>query len=416
MHIRYWPGSWFRTMTLFAPTGAGSFREGKHMTNNRGFARRWLIVGVAAITTTAGLVVGVAGSASADPVTSLVGVGSDTTQDVVDAIADQIGGGLIGSWDAVNPSDHKTTHDLISPKRGCTMTRPNGSGEGVNALRISLGGTATPLADPPEPGCVDFARSSSGPASDTTGKLIYIPFALDAVGTATGPATATANAVATNIVDANAFTSAQIKSMYANGTTVTIGGNTYDPQHGAGNIPIDLIIPQAGSGTRTFWLQQMGITGAVPIWVHDTFTLNGASTSVEEHDGTVYATDANAFGPFSIAQWVSQRNGHNDRRHDAVLHNLDGIAPLTGGGSLNTAYPIKRNVFNVMSYCKVTGLECAAGDALVPSLKSTFSGTTSSTCGNAGNILSFGFALLSGAPLGFTCGQIAQTNRAIPVL
>src|SRR5262249_37478061 len=150
----------FRTMTLFAPTGAGSFREGMHMTNKRGFARRWLIVGVAAVTTTAGLVVGVAGPASADPVTSLVGVGSDTTQDVVDAIADQIGGGLIGSWDAVNPSDHKTTHDLISPKRGCTMTRPNGSGEGVNALRISLGGTATPLADPPELGCVDFARSS----------------------------------------------------------------------------------------------------------------------------------------------------------------------------------------------------------------------------------------------------------------
>jgi hypothetical protein len=389
------------------------------MTIKQGFARKWLIAGLTAVTTTAGLVAGVAGPAAADPVTTLVGVGSDTTQDVMDAVAIQIGGGVLGSWDAVNPVDHVTAHEAIAPKAGCTMTRPNGSGEGVTALRQALGSTVAGLADRPEPGCVDFARSSGGPGTNAsvTGQLVYVPFALDAVATATGPATATAGAVATNITDANLFTVADLQTMYQTCTGVTPSGATkqYVPDGtvtDATHQPVHLYVPQSGSGTRAFWLQQMGLStsGSLPACVHDTFTLNGTSTIVQEHDGTVFATDANGFGPFSIAQWVAQRNGHNDRRHDAVLHNANGVAPLSGT-ALNPAYPIKREVYNVVSFSRVTSTATADRQFV-----SIFAGSTSATCANAANILSYGFGLLNTAPLGHTCGQIAANLRAFDTI
>ncbi len=390
------------------------------MTNKQGSARRWVIGTLAAITATAGLVAGAAGPALADPVTTLVGVGSDTTQDVMDAIANQIGGGVVGSWDAVNPVDHVTAHEVIAPKVGCTMTRPNGSGEGVNALRKSLNPStaAAQLADPPEAGCVDFARSSGGPGTNqsATGQLVYIPFALDAVATSTGPTTASTGVVATNITDADLFSVTDLQTMYQTGNPVTPAGSTksYVPDGtvtDATHQPIHLYVPQPGSGTRSFWLGQMGLptSGSLPAWVHDTIV--GTSTIVQEHDGTVYATDADAFGPFSIAQWVSQRNGHNDRRHSAVLHNLNGVTPLTGSGSLNASYPIKREVYNVVSYARVTSTATADKQFV-----STFSGATSAVCSNSLNILSYGFALLNTAPLGHTCGQVAANLRAFDTI
>src|SRR5882757_4531898 len=103
----------------------------------------------------AAVAIGMAGTAAADPAaipTNLAGAGSDTTQDALDAIATNIGvgtGGIqeVGSWDAVKPASSPIiVHDDITPKStaSCTnITRPNGSGEGVGALRRSLSGTAT---------------------------------------------------------------------------------------------------------------------------------------------------------------------------------------------------------------------------------------------------------------------------------
>ncbi len=389
------------------------------MIKKQGSARQWLIGGLAAITATAGLVIGAAGPAHADPITTLVGAGSDTTQDILDAIAIQVGGGVVGSWDAVNPVDHVTAHEAIAPKAGCTMTRPNGSGEGVSALRKSLNAAtaAVQLADPPEPGCVDFARSSSGPGTNAspTGQLVYVPFALDAVAITTGPAVATGTSVATLITDADLFSVTDLITMYTTGVGVTPAGATkqYVPDGtvtDATHQPVHLYVPQAGSGTRNFWLGQMTLptSGALPAWVHDTIV--GTTTIVQEHDGSAYATDPIGFGPFSIAQWVSQRNGHNDRRHDAVLHNLNGVTPLTGT-SLNSAYPIKREVYNVVLFSRVTSVATADKQFV-----STFNGATSSICSNALNILSYGFGLLNAAPLGHTCGQVAVNLRAFDTL
>jgi hypothetical protein len=388
------------------------------MTKKHGRARRWAITGLAVVTATAGLVVGGAVPAFADPTTTLVGVGSDTTQDVMDGIANNIGAGAVGSWDAVNPAT-QIAHEGIAPKAGCTETRPNGSGEGLNALRKSLNPatTAAQLADPPEAGCVDFARSSSGPATadaSPNGALVYIPFALDAVAGATGPATAVTGsdpAVATNITNADLFTLQNVKDMYDTCSTVLVNGVNYVPDGtvtDATHQPIHLYYPQVGSGTSKFWATTIGFNQtSPPLCVHNTIEGTNPPVSVEEHNGTVFAQDADAYGPFSIAQWIAQKNGHNDRRHNAVLHSLNGVTPLTGTGKLNTAYPIIREVYNIVSFARVTSN--APADAQFVAI---FNGAGSTVCSQSITIQQFGFALLNSAPLGHTCGQVASDLRA----
>src|SRR5215469_3763388 len=358
----------------------------------------------------------VAAPASADPLTTYATVGSDTIQDVMNQFASDEFPGLIGSWDAVNPGS-KIAHEVISPKPGCSMTRPNGSGEGLNALRKSINpSTVAPqLAAPPSQGCIDFSRSSSGPGNNAsvTGALQYIPFALDAVGTATGPAAAVGPpdpAVATAITQADGFTLAQIQDMYKNCNAQVVNGVTYDP-NGVTGTPIHLYIPQPGSGTRNFWAGQMGIPDPnnPPACVHDHSVLT-PTEQIEEHDGTIYAQDANAFGPFSIAQWVAQSNGHHDRRHNAVLHQINAVAPLTAGGTLNTGYPIKREVYNVALRTAITN--GAGGPGTDVGLSNLLSGSNSRVCQDLSTIVGFGFAVLNSAPLGHTCGQISNDLRA----
>ncbi len=159
----------------------------------------------------AGLVVGVAGPASADPTTTYVAVGSDTIQDVMNGFATghRFGcGRFVGRGQPGDPR-HARRHQ---PEAGLHIsTRPNGSGEGLDALRTSLGGvrgrTRCPL---PQAGLCRHRPlvQRTGQRPDT-GQLVYIPFALDAVATATGPATAVGGSdpsVATAITHADQFT------------------------------------------------------------------------------------------------------------------------------------------------------------------------------------------------------------------
>ncbi|HEY2792199.1 MAG TPA: substrate-binding domain-containing protein [Micromonosporaceae bacterium] len=377
-------------------------------------AKRWLKGGVFAAVATVGLMVGGAAPAFADPATSYVAVGSDTIQDIMNQFATNVGGGTVGSWNAVNPGNPTVAHDIINPKANCSFTRPNGSGEGLNALRKSINPstTATQLAVPPGPGCVDMARSSSGPGAnqDNNGALVYIPFALDAVTSATGPATAVTGsnpAVATAITHANDFTVANLTSLYGC-NAVAVDGVTYTPDGtttNSTNQPIHLYVPQAGSGTRNFWASTLGFNSTtLPTCVHDTSEINGAP--VEEHDGTVYASDADGLGPFSIAQFIAQSNGHNDRRHNVAIHNLNGVSPTTSG-ALNTSFPITREVYNIVQLSRVT-----AGASFDPTLAGMLVGATSTLCSQSIAIKQFGFATLATSPLGHTCGQIATNLRA----
>lgn len=391
----------------------------------RGARRKGLAAVTLALLGFTGLAVAQVSPAMADPTEIYVAAGSDTIQDVMNQFGVDLSGNTLGSYNAVNPVT-AAAHELITPVKQngtvCSFARPNGSGEGVAALRFSTNPAsgATPPTPSPQQGCVDIARSSSGPGTNqsNTGQFVYIPFALDAVAGSTGPATGGVvggvTTVATNITQANQFTLQNLKDLYAC-NTVTAGGVTYNPGTAtAGQQQIDLYIPQSGSGTRNFWATTLGFNATTPpACVHDTIVggaLAGTNppTQVEEHDGTAVATDPNGFGPFSIAQWISQRNGHNDRRHGAALDNLGGVSPFANGqptGSMNTAFPITREVYNVVQFSRVSGA------AAEPALVSMLVGTTSFTCSDTLQIRSYGFATLS-ATTTDQCGAISTSLRA----
>jgi hypothetical protein len=399
-------------------------------------------LGVAAVGM-AGVAIAQTTPALADPAqnaTMYVGVGSDTTQDVMNGLAANLGGTppTLGSWDAVNPVTG-ATHDIITPTElkhnvAGSFARPNGSTEGVAALRCAITPSVCPTANPPSPqpqqNSISWARSSSGPGANanTNGQFIYIPFALDALAGSVGPATGGVvggvNTVPTAITQAGQFTLQNLKDLYASCLPVTVGTApntvTYNPNTaGAGQTQIDLYQPQSGSGTRKFWATALGYDPVnSPSCVHDTIVA-GALTgkSVEEHDGTAVATDANGFGPFSIAQWIGQKNGHNDRRHGAVLTNVNGISPFDSNGHLNTGWvsQLQREVYNVLPYDRVVN---SPGDAnFDQQLANVFVGTSSAVCQHGLTIQNYGFATLHTStpnPTPHNCGDIDQALRAFP--
>ncbi|MBO0823387.1 MAG: hypothetical protein J2P27_05950 [Actinobacteria bacterium] len=400
--------------------------------------------------------------ASADPSTSYVAVGSDTIQDVMNGFSHTAQAGTFGNYLAVNPVT-AAPHEIITPgvtngspigQMNCSYTRPNGSGEGFKALDASLnpGTTLGQLAVPPQPGCIEVSRSSSGPGSvaqngpgsiDPNGNLIYVPMAEDAVATATGPTTAgqttttqctsvnpncqnidpatglgtvTFTVPTTLIANADMFTKAQLQTLFGSGTEVVAGGVTYWPANGSdaqppGSQVIDLYIPQAGSGTLSFWATQMNFSAASPpAWDHQTVLTGPAqNVQVEEHDGTAYASDPSGFGPFSIAQWIAQGNGFNERRHTAILHDVDGVAPMTGT-SLNPNFPIAREVYNVMPYDAIVNTGDGKFD---PVLAKLFAGTSSTMCASVLLIRQYGFATLpsTNPNIPDPCGSTANGLR-----
>jgi hypothetical protein len=368
----------------------------------------------------------------ADPAVNYIVTGSDTIQDVINGFA-LLEGNVLGSYNAVNPVT-TTAHEIITPAKvpfgattpvtNCSYARPNGSSEGFASLdfaitQVSLAHLATPG---PQPGCVDIARSSSGPgsfsgsgpgSSNTAGPLIYIPFALDAVAGAVGPTT--------NIVDANSFTTAELTTMFGSCGAITVGANTYFPtQTGVttppGDIPIDLYAPQSGSGTLKFWASKVGLTldsngaptGTSALCVHQTIIAGPSTgTAVEEHDGTAYASDPNGYGPFSIAQWIAQSNGIDDRRHGTVLTSIDGTSPFTGTGTLNTAFPYTREVFLVTAYDRVVQTNDGKFDSVLSGL---LNGTGSVLCHANITLRTYGFATLSSSTPDL-CGSTANSLR-----
>ena len=398
-------------------------------------------------------VVMTSGPALADPTCQEVAAGSDTIQDVMNQYSVDLGTNELCSFNAVDPvSGSQTTNieyikgvNATEPSVTCLEQRPNGSSAGQVGLRESINPatTATPALSPVAPaGCIDIGRSSSGPTSNTSGALTFIPFAEDAVTGAIGPATGgvvngingPVTTVATQLTTTNMFTSADLTNLYKNCTQVSEGGVTYWPfevgvTQPTGTQRIDLYVPQAGSGTLKFWAQELGFTAtALPACVFQTIQQGTSSgTSVEEHNGTAVGTDDDGYMPFSIAQWISQ-SVHTtgdpvdlDRRYGAVLQDVGGVSPFSGT-QLNKAFPFNREVYNIVEGCRVdstapnplTGGACPAG-SLDPILQAMLVGTGSSLCQDALSIINYGFGLLvNNTNEPDTCGSIAPALRSQP--
>jgi hypothetical protein len=225
------------------------------------------ILGKAAVTLgAAAAVLGLAaGNAVADPgftplTGDLVGVGSDTTEHVLTALADGYNAGharpadWLASWDATGTGP-------IAPKTGATsITRPNGSGSGINAL----------IADGDKHD-IDFARSSRFAGTNPAeANFRFLQFARDGLTFATAT---TSNVPATR-------TTKQLNDIYSRSTPNCV------PQ-------VKPYIPQSGSGTRAFFLASIGLTEA---------TLGNCATVSQEHDPSVVLGDPDAIAPFSVAR------------------------------------------------------------------------------------------------------------------
>lgn len=255
-------------------------------------------------------------AAHAEPVSNYAVVGSDTLQDVLNALANgtTISGGSVRSTAGDSPigSYDATGSDVIQTKvNGPRFTRPNGSSDGQRALSRSIDGAAyrgTVIS-----GQVDIARSSSaaGSLANPTGPLVFIPFGRDALSYAH---LGGANTAFDNI------SQAALKSLFEC-TATTIGGVTAIP-----------VIPQAGSGTRSDFMSKIGVTDA---------SLGTCVVVGQEHD-TQFLADgttpfpANGVTAMSAAQWVAQNTGAGiDRRGAGVKIGspIAGTTAVTGTGA-----------------------------------------------------------------------------------
>lgn len=262
--------------------------------------------------------------AQADPIgppqyRELAGMGSDTTQTLMNALAEIVtvnGTKVIGSYDAIG----STTVATKSTAACAAVPRANGSSAGRDALLKSLQAND---------GCLQFARSSSSKGTFTsTPSMTWIPFATDALtfavrGDGDVPRELTKNQII-------AIFKCEVPS-------------------------IQPALVQTGSGTRSSWLSYVGITEAqiaagtykclVPEKDGGTFPGN----LPQEHDGR--ELKKNQIMPYSAAVYQAQLYGTApDRRGRSVIGVVDGVVPTI----INTGFGNLRDVNNIIPTAKVT--------------------------------------------------------------
>jgi len=355
--------------------------------------------------------------AGADPkqFAGLTGVGSDTTQAILNAFAGHENGlnytplqsstasgkRQIASFDAIG-TDCITTKAGTNPA-GPTFLRPNGSTNGRKALSRAIdGGTfpaATALCGGPKAmaGQINFARSSAYTAGATT-ELTYIPFARDALSFAYYRSSG---------ASVTTLTSGQLTSLFETGPQIIDGVEI---------VPCGI---QTGSGTYQFWNTALTLTVAEE--AAGTATCEAATPvgRLQENDGDdlkAKGDSAALLGKqvivgFSAANFVAQINGVAvDRTPAGVdLGAIDalgkpytgsvGTPPIAPSDTFYSSPTYGRDVYNVVSTVLLGGPPAANGD-----LKTMFVGGTSAVCspavtGPTGTRPLFGY----GAPV-LACG------------
>jgi len=291
----------------------------------------------AVVASAALLVVGVAGSALADPPrgvtpkeTDVVGVGSDTSEYLGDQLAYDYNkshstGPRLYSWDATNPATG-AVGDNIKAKAGCAaIPRPDGATAGLTAF------FANAKTSDHKHFCIDYVRSARGRASTDPAKgaggVLFVAEAKDAITYATN---ATSNAP-------DNLTTAQLNAIY------TCTDTTWNQVGGTSTATIQAFLPQTGSGLRSSFLKDIGVSTPGSC----------VNSSVQQNEGTdsQFASNPNAMVPYSVAKWISQKfhsakcgvkptSTQNrfgcDEHGSFVLHSINGTAPTVGTGTLTT--------------------------------------------------------------------------------
>ncbi|WP_377271830.1 PstS family phosphate ABC transporter substrate-binding protein [Peterkaempfera sp. SMS 1(5)a] len=260
---------------------------------------------------------------------SIVFAGSDTTEYVIDAIAT--------AYNAQSPAPARNAYSYLAEgtatlqtktSASATLARPVGSGAGISAL-LDVNNTNTLNASGTRTH-VDVARSSSDPSAGPS-SLLFVPFAVDAV---TWAAKSGGNAPAN-------LTTQQLHDIYS--CTVTnwsaVGGTS-------GTIAP--VLPQANSGTRKMFLSKIGVTTPG--------TCVTSNDSIVENEGTnavfTGANAANVLVPYATSKFIAQENqlpnAAADLRGSLTLRQVNSVAPRNADGTLNSGFPYKREVYNVV--------------------------------------------------------------------
>ena len=292
---------------------------------------------VAKVAITAGLAFGLiaagASTAQADPnpagFRTYAAVGSDTIQDLYNGYSNGY-----GSVAAIAPSiasyDAFGSATITTSSTGSAFTRPAGSGDGRKALSAAYDPSnhvwkTSTLSNAD----VKIARSSGKPSAANTvtsgaagDNLTSVPLARDAVGVATKGISGSVTNLKTE----------QLVAIYGGGTGASATGNYHqnatatvftpgdvtrgtaasdDPKIVTGvsvsgaitaSVQLHPKAPQAGSGTRAFFLGAVDASNTtLASWVDD------GSSTFHENDATVLSTTGDLI-PFSAAQYVSQKN------------------------------------------------------------------------------------------------------------
>ena len=419
----------------------------------------------------------VVGPANADPGVGvygdLVGTGSDTTQDVLNGLSvalgenPETGNRYIASYDAAPGtgaagsvgSDCNTANDKITPQAdGPTFPRPNGSGNGLVALRSAIGQQATgnvktyactvnggstvngqsvtqALTAAAIGGAVHFGRTSSGPSAgeaSAIGTIAYVPFAYDAMTVAVSPTTEIpaltfgTSSVNTAVGGVTGKVESTLYAIYNCKATKVVnpaaGANfladsTYVPAGDDVVTDLKAYIPQSGSGTRSYWIGKFGVTeanitaGAANASCLEDTIVGGANagTGVQEHNGLAVGTDNYAITPFSIPQFVAQSNevdGVTYRVNGAVLHAIGGVNPTTGSApslALNANWTTESATSTLarMMYNMVPSRELDDPDSVTHLV---FNGQDSLICQESETISTYGFAPLTATSGSLSCG------------
>ncbi|MEV7600631.1 substrate-binding domain-containing protein [Kitasatospora sp. NPDC089797] len=313
------------------------------------------------------------GTAVADPAAGvtpaaqdLVGVGSDTIQSVLNQFSTDYNASLAAKGDTTSPrlySWDATGTSPITTKTGATsIPRPNGSGAGIKALVANTSAT------------VDFARSSRGPAATDAHGLDFVALAKDAV---TWSALSGGNAPAQ-------LTPAQLNAIYS---CTTVTWNQISSSLPA--TTIKPVLPQADSGTRSFFLSAIGNP-----------TLGGCvTTGPEENEGTDPSlNDPNVVFPYSVAHYLGQTVGNHGTATDApgnltlrnVVIGTKTLSPITNNQIDGT---FANSQFGRVVYNVFRDAEWTATDAHGTAIQNVF-GTGGWICTDptaAADLASYGF-------------------------
>lgn len=306
---------------------------------------------LAAAAVAAAAMVTLSAQASADPPsgvtpkdTDIVGTGADVTQYVVDKFA--------SDYDSSHPSAPRQWYSWdsagsasIVEKAGCdSRARPTATGSGLAELSANLrpaGSTST--------FCVDYARASSNRASNSSpDTVLYIPFAIDGVTFAADTYSGRSNAP-------SSLTPTQLEAIYTCDASILGGGKsgpvTWKELGGASSHAVIPVLPVSTSGTRKFFLQEIGVsTPGSCVQTGNNTILQSEGTNPIFQDST---TSPDIVFPYSIADWLAQaQNGHNTGLEGSmVLRKINGVSPTTGTAPkrlLNANFPFLREIYNVV--------------------------------------------------------------------